>query len=320
MLVSYERIFTNNSKYHEYKPLLFIDSLAYMVQEYLYSVRDPKESSDFILDGRLRFYDFMTLTVYIIRASRTELGKINVKEILENLYQYKYGHYAAMSIEYTKENALLVCNADYKLVLPLLWTAYVYASTRNRVEKNELWGRSATLLHGMMMENIPYKEEELKKLPPFKYTDDAIDTLINHIHSKAVDNQPKTTGTGDVPKQENAGQETQNAELEKRIAELEGTIESLRSGLPEIDARQKVRMELMRKIMEKAGIDEAFLQKKRGFKKKAGMLMSCMLGIRPETCQSWLSYRELDVQHEEHREAVKEINRLLEDLELDIRL
>ena len=319
-MTSYERIFTNNSKYHEFKRLLFVDSLAYMVQEYLYSVRNPREPSDFILDGKMKLYDFMTLSVYLIKASCTELGKTDVKEILENLRQYKYVSYAGMSIDYTKENGLLVCNADYKLVLPLLWTAYVYASTRSRVEKNEVWGRSATLLHGLMMDNIPYKAEDVVKLQPFKYTEDAINTLINHIHSKAVDNQPKTTGTGDVPKQENAGHETQNAELEKRIAELEDTIESLKSGLPEIDARQKVRMELMRRIMERAGIDEAFLQKKRGFKKKAGMLMSCMLGIRPETCQSWLSYRELDVQHEEHREAVKEINRLLEDLELDIRL
>lgn len=320
MLVSYERIFTNNSKYHEYKPLLHVDSLAYMVQEYVYSVREPGESIDLTVDEKVRFCDFMTLTVYIIKASHSELGKVNTKEILENLCQKRYGNYASMSIEYTKANALLVCHAGYKLILPLLWTAYVYAMTLYRLYGNEVWGRSATMLHGLMMDNSPYEASKLQEIPPFKYTDDAINTIVNHVNSKPVDTKPKKTDKEVVPNQENAAQKTQNADLEKRIADLEETIESLRSGLPEIDARQKVRMELMRRIMEKAGIDEAFLQKKRGFKKKAGMLMSCMLGIRPETCQSWLSYRELDVQHEEHREAVKEINRLLEDLGLDIRL
>ena len=107
--------------------------------------------------------------------------------------------------------------------------------------------------------------------------------------------------------------------LKKTIKEQKQEIESLSEVPDDINPQQKVRMELARRIMAQAGIDETCLSK-RGSKTRAATLMGSMLDIKAHTCQTWLSSPEVDWDHEAHREIIREINEILEFLELDIRL
>ena len=104
---------------------------------------------------------------------------------------------------------------------------------------------------------------------------------------------------------------------EERIRELESQLKEANT-LPEnVTAQQRVRMELARKIMEKAGIDKNILDK-WGKKDKAGTLMGTMLDIKPATCKTYLSDPCLNTDH--HKETIDKINPLIEALELDFRL
>ena len=76
-------------------------------------------------------------------------------------------------------------------------------------------------------------------------------------------------------------------------------------------------MELARKLMERAGINNVVLEK-WGTKDKAGTLMGTLLDIRPSTCKTYLSDPCLNLQY--HEKTVKDINNILEILEVDFRL
>lgn len=105
--------------------------------------------------------------------------------------------------------------------------------------------------------------------------------------------------------------------LKKQIEELEKRLKEAHT-LPEtVTAQQKVRMELARKLMEQAGINNEVLEK-WGTKDKAGTLMGTLLDIRPSTCKTYLSDPCLNMQY--HEKTVKDINNILEILEVDFRL
>lgn len=111
---------------------------------------------------------------------------------------------------------------------------------------------------------------------------------------------------------------------DNRIEELEAQVEELEKRLKEahtlpetVTAQQKVRMELARKLMERAGINNVVLEK-WGTKDKAGTLMGTLLDIRPSTCKTYLSDPCLNLQY--HEKTVKDINNILEILEVDFRL
>lgn len=115
-----------------------------------------------------------------------------------------------------------------------------------------------------------------------------------------------------------------NAKQESRIKELEAEVNRLREELKEshtlpatVIAQQRVRMELARKLMDKAGIND-FVLAKWGNKDKAGTLMGTMLDIKSSTCKTYLSDPCLNSQH--HKETIDKINPLLEALNIDFRL
>lgn len=103
-----------------------------------------------------------------------------------------------------------------------------------------------------------------------------------------------------------------------RIRQLEATIEDMRKPVADLSAKQKVRMELARRFMEKAGINQNVLEK-QGNKDKAGELMAVMLNdITPQTCKQYISQPVLSRSY--HEKTINLINPLLEELCDDIRL
>ena len=115
-----------------------------------------------------------------------------------------------------------------------------------------------------------------------------------------------------------------NNQQDSRILELLAEVESLKKQLEEahtipdtVPAQQKVRMELARKLMDAAGINEIVLGKWSN-KDKAGTLMGAMLDIKPSTCKTYLSDPRLNSQY--HEETLNKINQLLKALEIELRL
>jgi hypothetical protein len=84
-----------------------------------------------------------------------------------------------------------------------------------------------------------------------------------------------------------------------------------------VTAKQKVRMELACRLLEKSGVTKAVLDH-HGNKDKAGTVMGALLDISPFICKQYLSQRDLNTVH--HKETIKAINPLLKELGTDIQL
>lgn len=116
----------------------------------------------------------------------------------------------------------------------------------------------------------------------------------------------------------------EKAELSKQVKEKADEIEDLRKQLEEahtipdtVTGKQRVRMELLRKIMEAAGINKVVLEK-WGNKDKAGTLMGTILDIKSTTCKTYISDPCLNVQY--HEETIETINPLLKALGFEFSL
>lgn len=84
-----------------------------------------------------------------------------------------------------------------------------------------------------------------------------------------------------------------------------------------VTAKQKVRMELACRLMEKSGVTKTVLEH-HGNKDKAGTIMGTLLDISPLICKQYISQRDLNTNH--HKETIKTINPLLKELGTDIQL
>ena len=127
MICAFRQVFMDNSSYRYFDKLPYMDSLAYTVQEFLCSdkITDPK----YRLNGRIRLCDFMTLVVNFIIPACTELGKTTIKEHIAALREKKEPRQNKNTIEYTKEDGLLVTNATQGFIVDILWAAYIYTYT-----------------------------------------------------------------------------------------------------------------------------------------------------------------------------------------------
>ena len=109
--------------------------------------------------------------------------------------------------------------------------------------------------------------------------------------------------------------EEENKQLQQKLEELKMKLEEALIMPEDITAAQKVRMELARELMAKAGITEQVLDKYRN-KAKAGELMSVLLDISANSCKTYISKPE--VSKDRHQKTIKKINQLLKDLEANI--
>lgn len=348
----YHRYFTNNDKYGERKTP-YLDSLAFVVQEFLYSKDKAKQeiiykervfdnytettyinkktkSFDCEMDGRIQLYDFVTMTLHLINTLPSDFAKVQLKEYLADLKK-KDGISYREEIRRT-QNGIYLYNTSKEMIFALLWAAWIYLRVLLDLNPNKMLEKRVDMLYDAMKENYPFTEENLEKHPLIAHAPDAIILMCKHIEAKAKKKKSKPSQSSEEEHAEdNSKLQARIAELEaelekakKQVADLEkqnkeqkDNIELLSTDIPEIDAQQKVRMELARKIMSEAGMNAAFMDL-RGRKTKVATLMGTLLEIPTHTCASWLSRQELN--RETHQKSIKEINDIFEALGLAIRV
>lgn len=320
--IAFKRIFTDNNHYSGYKRELFMDSLAYVVQEFLYTRRDQ---NDYMwgLFG-IPLYDFMSLIAIIIPESHKELGKATIKDYINALRQPHGSDYVEFDIVYQKDG-MVIYNAGEGLILSLLWTAYIYAKMRYIVEKTEEWKRATSMLYNQMVLNYPEDKEEMKNDSPFKYSKEAIAMLHQHIKKTLEKEAQEQQSDHDQPEptqqQESIKAEKNNKELEEaklRIAELEAENNKLKEfhevdeQFKEIQWHDKVRLAVLLRLLQNDGVD----LEKYGNKAAAARLMSSITGLPLQTCKNFCT--EPVVSSEAHKEELLQMNLELQRLGLKI--
>lgn len=183
ILRKFQRIFTDNSHYGDFDKISYIDSLAFVTQEFLYSDIVEDEWQDFRMDERIKLYDFMTLVVYFVSSSVEDFGKATIKGYIEDIKTRKNSYQNEVVIEYIDNNYLLLTNASFELVNGLLWVAYIYSKVRCNFSKNEYWEKASEILYDIAWKESGYNKEAFKKLSLMKSTNQAIEMMQKHIVS-----------------------------------------------------------------------------------------------------------------------------------------
>lgn len=214
---TFKRYFNGYGEFGSFKDIMFLDSVAVMVQEYLYSNKECDGWMYYRLDGLISLYDFMSLEVSIIFPMFHELGLSAIKDFIRDLQQERSG-YNECEIEYVQDGAAMaVYNASDRLIIPLLWTAYIYANARYIVEKDEEYKDATTMYYQLIVENSYYEKELTKDAYPMKYSKEAIQMLIKHIGKKCNEMLKANEKVKDKSQTEN----DEKAVLLDRIKKLE---------------------------------------------------------------------------------------------------
>lgn len=339
----YHRYFTNNDKYGERKTP-YLDSLAYTIQEFLYTEGKAIQTINFgdagggypristidcKMDGRIQLYDFMTMTLHCINAVASDYATAELKEYLRDLKEHD--RYDSLDTVCTTDNkGIYIRHASPELLMSILWATWIYMKVFIDFYPNKALETRIQLLYEAIKESYPYSEEDLQKHPLIAHAPVAMKLMLQHIKAK-IKKTKQSQSSEEEHAEDNSKLQARIAELEaelekakKQVADLEkqnkeqkDNIELLSTDIPEIDAQQKVRMELARKIMSEAGMNAAFMDL-RGRKTKVATLMGTLLEIPTHTCASWLSRQELN--RETHQKSIKEINDIFEALGLAIRV
>ena len=297
-LLSFTRIFTNNDGYKECESYPYMDSLAYTVQEFLYTPKVKYEGNDFRMNDHIKLYDFITLAVYFIDNSDSDFGRINIKELINAIRQSDESSQDIEKIEYT-DDGIIITNASYELIMALLWTTFVYACVINHLYSEKRWKKISLMLFEEMQENNHYLKNNSNLQLLILQADKAVQVMSCHI----VNNY----GTEFTPQQEELEQD--NPE-QKEIEDCKIDDDSAK----DISLHDKVRLDLLLRLLlnDGANID------KHGNKKKAAQIMQSITGLPLQTCKNYCSNRDLNVKT--HGEEVLMMNILLQALGMKIRL
>jgi len=232
---TFKRYFTNYGGFGNFKDILFLDSLAVMVQDFLYTNKESDDEICYRLDGYIYLYDFMSLVVSVIYPMFHELGLSAIKDFIHGLQQERSG-YNESEIEYLQdETVMAVYNASDRLIIPLLWTAYIYANARYIVEKDEEYKNATTMYYSLIFENSYYCKELTKEAYPIKCSKEATQMLINHIGKKCNEQLRKDEMTKDNCQAENK----EKTEMLNKIRELESEIEEKNEQIEIVRNREK---------------------------------------------------------------------------------
>jgi hypothetical protein len=204
-------------------------------------------------------------------------------------------------IEYeNKGQDLLVCNASDMLIIPLLWTAYIYANTRYLYEKDEGFKNATSMLYELMMEYSYYDKEYTKELSPIKYSKEAMKMLANHIRKKYNELVKEQTESANAEK-ENVEVSSDALEQLKaklaasndRVSVLERENEELKAFKREIEELTEITPE------ERLGIDERAIyfstsmgldfDPKRTNQKQLSIMISKLSGDAPDSIRGRIS-------------------------------
>ena len=143
----YHRYFTDNNKYGERKTP-YLDSLAFVVQEFLYSKDKAKQeiiykervfdnytmttltnkktkSFDCYMQGHIQLYDFVTMTLHLINTLPSDYAKVQLKEYLADLKKTN-SIYSRNDINYTNNDGIYLYNTSKEMIFALLWAAWIY--------------------------------------------------------------------------------------------------------------------------------------------------------------------------------------------------
>ena len=290
-LNAFEHIFTDNSEYANYKTVPYFDSLAYTVQEFLYTDKATDHNHDFRMDSHIKLYDFMTLASYFITSSVSDLGRATIKGYIEDMKQSVIPYVHAEKVEYRKECLVVSC-ASFELILALLWTAYIYADARFQWSGDECWKDAKQILFDLMKEEYGYSDENIHVLPPLMNTDKAFSVMMSHIEKNQIKRKKALPQKADEPQQE------EDDEIE----------------FVEIDLHDKVRLDLLLRLIENDGAD----LEKHGNKMKVATIMQSITGLPLQTCKNYCTNRDLNTTV--HSEETLTMNSILQSLGMKIRL
>ena len=219
---SFKRYFNSYRGFGSFRDIMFLDSVAVMVQEFLYSNKECDAWMYFRLDGLISLYDFMSLEVSVIFPMFHELGLSAIKDFIRNLQQERPGCNDC-EIEYVHDGAdMVIYNASDRLIIPLLWTAYIYANTRYIVEKDEEYKDATNMYYQLIFENSYYDKELTKDAYPMKCSKEAIQMLLKHIAKKCNELLKKDEKTKDKRQVENDDKKellNKNREIESKHKE-----------------------------------------------------------------------------------------------------
>lgn len=297
-LLSFTRIFTNNDGYKDCESYPYMDSLAYTVQEFLYTPKVKDERNDFRMNNHIKLYDFMTLAVYFIDNSDTDFGRTNIKELINAIRQSDESSQDKEKIEY-RDDGIIISNASYELIMALLWTTFVYACVTNHLFSKKRWKKISLMLFQEMQENNHYQEKYSNLQFLMIQADKAVQVMSCHL----VDNY----GTEFTPQQEELEQDNPKQE---EIDDCKIDDDSTK----EISLHDKVRLDLLLRLLENDGANLA----KHGNKVKAAQVMQSITGLPLQTCKNYCTERNLNVTT--HSEEVLQMNTLLQALGMEIRL
>ena len=293
-LKGFERIFTNNCKYDNYEDIPYIDSLAYMVQEFLYTDKAQDGKQDYRMDGRIKLYDFMTMTDYFLTSLTSGLGRATILGYIDDIKQSKHSFISEEKVEYEK-GALVISCASHELIMALLWTTYIYANAIAQTPDSDFWKEAARMLYDLMKEYSFYKEDAFKEHLLIRLTPEALLVMISHIQKKAAS---KTSTT----------QATKEETLRQDDNEVDDNV------MKEITLHDKVRLDLLVRLLENDGANLS----KHGNKTKAAQVMQSITGLPLQTCKNYCSNRDLNIR--QHNDEVLQMNSLLQALGMKIRL
>lgn len=237
----YTRLFIDNSHYEKFENLPYLDSLAYVVQEYLYTDISEKHCFNLLMDGRIRFCDFMTMAVYFIGASAHDLGKATIKDYLADLHLHNRYQLGYDIIEYTQEGSFAITNASRSLIVSILWATYIYIKTCYLIYKEEKWKGVSQMLYELMLKEWGPDEEdkeEFKDIPAIKRSEEATIMMIRHIRKKMEENDTIEENTENIAEMQKTLTkiEAENKRLSEKIKELEAENEQLRKKNEELEA------------------------------------------------------------------------------------
>lgn len=299
MTSGFKRIFTNNDEYESYESIPLFNSLAYTVQEFLYTSKAKDEEHDFQMDKHIKLYDFMNVTVSFIKAIDTDFGRSTIKEYIKDIRKKSVWAYDIEEIEY-KYDILIIRRASNELIMALLWTTYIYANAHLNMVNSISWEEKTNMLYEVMLENSSYPRKQFKIHPLILLTDEATQIMIKHFLN---DNSTTVNLEEDFEQEE-----------EETIEHTEASMNDDYEAVEEISLHDKVRLDLVLRMMEDNGANLT----KHGNKTKAAQMMQSVTGLPLQTCKNYCSNRDLNTSI--HTEEVLKMNTLLQALGMKIRL
>lgn len=227
------RIFKDNNHYSDYNKLHYMDSLARIAADYVFSDRLADGDCPVSLGyDYISLYDFMTLTVFIIMESVKDFGDTTIKEWLNTYEPDTFRPKPA--VLYSKTGGLYINNGGWELEVALLWTAFVYVSFRYNTEYDKKWYDAQGKLGRLMFEASRLEKRWYKKTAIVNKLDEACQAMLAHIRKTYAQLAQSATKEEEAPKEVPAAD---SSGKDARIKELEAELKSRDDKIAEKDTK-----------------------------------------------------------------------------------